>query len=54
MNEAKEQRSQEATLPEGFVIAGRYRVIRCIGMGGFGVTYLCEDSKLQRKTALKE
>ena len=54
MNESKEQSNPAKTLPKGFVIAGRYQVIRCIGIGGFGVTYLCEDSKLQRKTALKE
>ena len=42
------------TLPEGFLIAGRYQVICCIGMGGFGVIYLTEDRKLHRKAAVKE
>lgn len=42
------------TLPEGFLIGGRYQVASCIGMGGFGVIYLGEDRKLHRKTAVKE
>lgn len=42
------------TLPEGFCIAGRYRIVRCIGIGGFGIIYLCEDSVGSRPVAVKE
>lgn len=41
-------------LPEGFLIAGRYQIIRCIGIGGFGMIYLCEDRELYRQVAVKE
>lgn len=54
MNEAKEQREQTETLPEGSLIAGRYEIIRCIGIGGFGMIYLCEDRELHCKVAVKE
>ena len=41
-------------LSEGFLIAGRYQIIRCIGIGGFGMIYLCEDRELYRQVAVKE
>ena len=33
------------TLPVGFRL-GSYRVVRVLGVGGFGVTYLCEHGGL--------
>lgn len=42
------------TLPEGSVVAGRYEILRCIGIGGFGTIYLCEDRVLHRRVAVKE
>ena len=33
---------------------GRYRVERVLGQGGFGITYLCEQTGLLRKVAIKE
>lgn len=36
------------------LLEDRYRVVGCIGIGGFGMTYLCEDMMLQRNVAVKE
>lgn len=36
------------------LLDGRYRVAGCIGIGGFGITYLCEDILIQRNVAVKE
>lgn len=41
-------------LPCGSVLQGRYIVGRTIGKGGFGITYLAYDVKLERKVAIKE
>lgn len=40
-------------LPENYMING-YRLIKCIGEGGFGVTYLASDELLNRKVVIKE
>ena len=40
-------------LPPGFSL-GSYRVVRVLGVGGFGVTYLCEHSGLGHQVAVKE
>lgn len=40
-------------LPET-CLDGRYRIKGCIGIGGFGITYLCEDILLHRDVAVKE
>ena len=50
---------EQTTIREQALLAGtclekRYRVIDCIGIGGFGITYLCEDILLHRLVALKE
>ncbi len=31
-----------------------YRVIKTLGQGGFGTTYLCLDENLKRKCVIKE
>ena len=41
-------------LPAGTLLRGRYVVGRSLGYGGFGVTYLCFDVRLERKVAMKE
>ena len=33
---------------------GRYKVKNCIGDGGFGITYVAEDTRLDREVVLKE
>ena len=40
-------------LPQGFRL-GPYRVVRVLGVGGFGVTYLCEHAGLDVQVAVKE
>ena len=40
-------------LPPGFWL-GAYRVVRILGVGGFGVTYLCEHTGLAVQVAVKE
>lgn len=46
--------SQDNVLPGDLLLAGRYRIIGCLGIGGFGIMYLCEDILLQRNVAVKE
>ena len=33
---------------------GRYRIIRTLGQGGFGITYLAEDTRFGETVAIKE
>ena len=42
------------TLPPGFQLAGRYRVIKHLAAGGFGITYLAEHEALKKQYAIKE
>ncbi len=41
------------TLPEGFVLHGKYRIERNVGGGGLAAVYLAYDQVLRRKCALK-
>ena len=41
-------------LPPGAVLLDRYLVGRALGEGGFGITYIGCDLRLERKTAIKE
>lgn len=34
--------------------SGNYRIEKVLGQGGFGITYLAEQSGLDRKVAVKE
>lgn len=43
-----------SALPCGSVLQGRYAIGGLIGKGGFGITYLAYDTKLDRKIAVKE
>jgi len=40
-------------LPPGFLLA-EYRIERVLGSGGFGITYLAEDTTLHKMLAIKE
>src|SRR5438132_759805 len=37
----------------GFLIAGKYRLLERVGVGGMGSVYLCEHILLRRRVALK-
>ncbi|MFR5876511.1 MAG: protein kinase domain-containing protein [Eubacterium sp.] len=41
-------------LTEGTILIGKYVVGKVLGKGGFGVTYLCYDSKENKSVAIKE
>ena len=41
-------------LPIGTELAGDYRIQRVLGAGGFGITYLAEETPLNRGVAIKE
>jgi serine/threonine protein kinase len=41
-------------LSDGTVLADRYRIISCIGQGGFGISYEAFDERLARRVAIKE
>jgi WD40 repeat protein/serine/threonine protein kinase len=41
-------------LPNGTELAGDYRIERVLGAGGFGITYLAEETPLHRAVAIKE
>ena len=47
--------AEEATHMEpGTLLYDRYIIGKVLGYGGFGVTYLCWDGKLEQKVAIKE
>jgi WD40 repeat protein/serine/threonine protein kinase len=46
--------TQLVALPDGTELAGDYRIVRVLGAGGFGVTYLAEEPELSRLVSIKE
>ncbi|MBA2125987.1 serine/threonine protein kinase [Hyphomicrobium methylovorum] len=46
--------SQLVALPDGTELAGDYKIVRVLGAGGFGVTYLAEEPELTRQVSIKE
>ena len=47
-------RKKESALSFGSVLGGRYEILDCVGVGGFGIVYLCRDLFLRRLAAVKE
>jgi serine/threonine protein kinase len=43
-----------SSLPRGTLLDGCYRMDRVIGSGGFGITYVAEDTRLRTRVAIKE
>lgn len=46
--------SKTYILPKGFVLKGRYYVIKLLGQGGFGITYLAKDTIMDQQVCIKE
>ncbi|MFT3732483.1 MAG: serine/threonine-protein kinase [Hyphomicrobium sp.] len=46
--------TQLVALPDGTELAGDYKIVRVLGAGGFGVTYLADEPELARKVSIKE
>ena len=48
------RRTDRFALPEGTVLDGRYRILRVIGQGGFGITYEAVHVRNEKHVAVKE
>lgn len=41
-------------LPQGYLLNNDYKILEILGQGGFGITYLAEDTRLGHKVVIKE
>lgn len=44
----------QALQPNSTLQGGKYRIIKRLGQGDFGITYLAENTMLEGKVAIKE
>jgi uncharacterized protein (TIGR02145 family) len=51
---AKASSAPFSTLPAGYLLSGRYSIQWSLGQGGFGITYLAYDTKLEVEVCVKE
>ena len=51
---AENEKKFPVALRAGIVLNGRYIIGRVLGQGGFGITYLAWDTKLEARVAVKE
>ena len=51
---AEDQGRYPFALPHGSILAGQFITGRVLGQGGFGITYVARDNKLDVKVAIKE
>ena len=49
----QEQRGNAHALPAG-ILLGNYKILKTIGHGGFGITYLAQDEETQKQVVIKE
>ena len=54
MNEINQQSMQQTLQPNTLLEGGKYKIIKTLGQGGFGITYLALQSGLERQVAVKE
>lgn len=46
--------NQQALSPQTSLQGGRYTILRTLGQGGFGITYLAMQRGLEREVVVKE
>lgn len=53
-DKATSEMSNRQALAHDTIVGGDYKIVRVLGAGGFGITYLARDTKLNTDVAIKE